>query len=167
MEIRRNSTFSSDSISPFFTGPVIITWAGSTDTAAVEFLKNWTKFCQFEYLRYHNIYWDLTRCTEISQDLLIWHYTFDIWYLTFVIWRLTFDMPWHLTLIFHEIWHLSFISFNLTLDIRHLTFDIDIPWHCYAMTFDIYHFSVLIWHLILVIGHLSFVIWHQWRYWQH
>ena len=118
VEIRRNSTFSSDSISPFFTGPVIITWAGSTDTAAVEFLKNWTKFCQFEYLRYHNIYWDLTRSTEISLDLLRSHkiywdltrsteisqnllrshkiFWFGIIHLTFGVWHLIcHDIPWH------------------------------------------------------------------------
>ena len=29
------------------------------------------------------IYWNCTRSTEISKNLLIWKYTFDIWYMTF------------------------------------------------------------------------------------
>ena len=67
-----------------------------------------------DLLRSYKICWYFTWSTEISKDLLIWHYTFDIWHLVFDIWHLTcHDIPWHLTLI----WHLTF-------DIWHLTFDI-------------------------------------------
>ena len=132
MEIRRNSTFSSDSISPFFTGPVIITWAGSTDTAAVEFLKNWTKFCQFEYLRYHNIYWDLTRCTEISQDLLRSHKIY---------WDLTRSSDFA-----KYIWHLIFELLLLTLTCHDIPFDI---WHL-LRSHKIYWFGII---------HSTFGIW--------
>ena len=96
-----------------------------------------------------DIYWDLTRSTEISKDLLrsqkiywfgiihltfgIWHFVFDILHLTFCIWHLTC----HDIEIWHDIWNLKF--FNLTFEIWNLTFDI---WH---------------WYDIL----------HDWRYWQH
>ena len=61
-------------------------------------------------LKSHKIYWDLTRCTEISRDLtrstaIIWndilHMSFVICHLPFAIWNLTFDI-WHLTF---DIWH--------------------------------------------------------------
>ena len=49
-------------------------------------------------LRYHNIYWDLKRSTEILQDLLIshgllvWQNTFDVWH-------------WHVSIIVNMTWH--------------------------------------------------------------
>ena len=92
-----------------------------------------------------DIYLDLTRSTEISQDLLrshkiywfgiihltfgIWHLTFGIWHLTFGIWHLVFDI-WHAKT-FHDIWHwyaMEFDIWRLSIDIWHLTFDI--IWKC-------------------------------------
>ena len=58
-------------------------------------------------LKYHNIYWDLTRSTNSAK----------------YIWHLTFDMPQHFMTF--DIWH--------RYDIW-LWYDI---WHWYAMTFDI------------------------------
>ena len=47
-----------------------------------------------DLLRSHKIYWDLTRSTEISKDLLIWHYVFDICHLVFDIWHWN-HMTWY------------------------------------------------------------------------
>ena len=57
-----------------------------------------------------DINWDLTKSSEISQDLLRSHkiywelkrYRFGIWHLAFGIWQLICDM-WHVTLICHDI----------------------------------------------------------------
>ena len=78
-------------------------------------------------MRYHTIYWDLTRSTEISPDLLRSHKIYgDLKRST----DLAFDMGWHLVLIYHDIWHLTYDIWHMTFDIWHLTYDI---WH---MTFD-------------------------------
>ena len=89
-------------------------------------------------LRSHKIYWDLTRSTEISQDLLrsqkiyrfgILHLTCGIWHLTFEIWHSKcHDIPWHFTFDIDATWHLKF----------------DMPWH--SITFDVWHIYD-IWHL--------------------
>ena len=60
------------------------------------------------------MYWDLTRSTEISQDIWFLHLPFDIWHLTVVIWNLPFDI-WHLTF---DICYLTVVIWNLTFDIR-------------------------------------------------
>ena len=100
------------------------------------------------------IYWDFTWSTEISKDLLIWHYTFDICYLTLDIWRLTFDV-WHLIFVIDIPWHWYMLW--------HLTFDIDIPGHWYAMTFNIWHWYTMtfdIWHLTEGIDSTSTWYWN-------
>ena len=73
----------------------------------------------------HKIYWDLTRFSEILQDLLKSH-------------KIYRDLKRSLESALC-IWHLTFICHchdirQLSFDIWHLTFDIDMPWH---LTFDI------------------------------
>ena len=79
-------------------------------------------------MKSHQIYWDLTRSTKISQDLLRSHtaywfnkiqLTFDIWTFTFYIWHLT--LTCHLT--FDTYWDLT-RSTDLALYIWHLTLEI-------------------------------------------
>ena len=73
--------------------------------------------------------WDITRYTEISQDLLIWQNTFDIWYSNFYLWHLASTEILQDQLRSHKInWDLK-RSTDLALYIVHLTFDIDMPWH--------------------------------------
>ena len=60
-----------------------------------------------DLLRSHKIYWDLKRSTDLA--LYIWHFTFYIWYLTFTMWYLTFDI-WHLTF---DIWYITLICHDM------------------------------------------------------
>ena len=110
-----------------------------------------------DLLRSHEIYWDLTRSTEISQDLLRSHKIYwDLTRFTEIYWDLTrFTEISQDLLRSHKIyWYDLTWHQHLTFDIWHLTFDI---WN---LTFDIWHLTFDIWQLTIDNWHLTFDIWH-------
>ena len=114
-----------------------------------------------DLLRYHKIFWDLTRSSDISHDLLMWqntYMTFDIWTFTFAIWHLLSQDLLRSHKFYWDLTRSTKISQDLliwqhTFDIWTFTFDIDMPWHT-------------IWHLLrshkiywFGIIHSTFGIW--------
>ena len=136
-------------------------------------------------MRYHNIYWDLKRSTEILQDLLIshgllvWQNTFDVWHwhvsiIVNMTWHCQYDMTWHFT--FTEISHNIYWDLTRSTEISqellrnqkinwfgnlYLTFSFDI---LHAMKFhDIWHcydMTFDIWHLtwLMILAALALIL---------
>ena len=117
-------------------------------------------------LKSHKIFWDLTRSTEISQDLLILpkilHLIFVIWHLSYLLlfccWHFWYFLKVVDILIFLRFFYIYYFETCLNIfTFLHLTFDMIFIWR---LAFDICCFSFDICHLIFEIWPLIYDIWH-------